>query len=211
MAGYFHNNNENRTIYIEFPGAAFYKEPWREATQEEIDGYLLGQAKSTKISALKSDLSAFVTQGYEYSGTIVLPAWSDATTYSNGEVVCGSDSNNYTSIADDNLNHDPVSSPKYWELFKPVFKITDCAILNIDAHKLLSDADPNKHKFFDSCNSTSPRHEIDFGDAAGWNAFAETITTEQNRVMRKYNQYRIDISLCKTVAQVEAITIDFSA
>ena len=37
-----------------------------------------------------------------------------ATTYSKGAKVLGSDGNMYHSIADTNLNHDPVSSPTYW-------------------------------------------------------------------------------------------------
>lgn len=51
---------------------------------------------------------------------------------------------------------------------------------------------------------------VDFVDSAGFTAFADSIRVEKDRVMKKYNAYKVEIRGCATIADINAITIDFS-
>ena len=55
---------------------------------------------------------------YLISGTISASAWSGATTYAAGNVVKrsnGTATDEYISVVAGNLNHDPLTSPTYWQ------------------------------------------------------------------------------------------------
>lgn len=193
-----------------FSGPVVFKTPWREATQGEIDAYLLPRAKDLKITELKGDLNNFLIAGYQYDGNITCPTWVTETTYVIKELVVGSDSINYKSLADDNTGHDPISSPSWWEEFEPVFKMDNAAMVNITAKCKLDSGAPDRYKFYAKGDDSGFRHQIDFNNVTDWEDFVEAIALEEDRVMRKYNDYRTQIAECQTVAAVEAITIDFT-
>jgi len=50
-----------------------------------------------------------------------------------------------------------------------------------------------------------------FTDNAGFDPFAQNITAEEDRIMVIYNNYRLEIKDCTTVAEVDAINISFTA
>ena len=195
----------------EYPGDPTFRSPWREATQEEIDADALEKAKGDKVNELLSARDAFLDTGYEYQGEIVCPAWNEETAYSLDDLVQASDEKNYHSLAGDNLAHDPISSPEYWEEFLPAFKMNDATLLNVDSKCKLDPLSPDRYKFYCKCEPDGHRHLIDFGDAEKWPAFVKPFLAEQDRVMRKYNDYRNLITACSTVAEVDEITIDFDA
>lgn len=185
---------------------------WRESTQEEIDAYLLDKAKGNKLAELKSDFAAFQEAGYEYTGTIVCDNWSDATTYEKYALVWDvATSLNYESLQDDNLDNAPETSPEYWQVFNPTFKTDQCCMINLSVQDGVDEAEENKYKYFDCPDSNDVRREINFDDATNWLAFTKAIRKEEDRIMKKYNNYRSEIAKCSTAAEVEAISIDFSA
>jgi len=206
---YLTNESTGQTVEFGIFGAG--APGWRPSTQEEIDAYLLSEAKSAKVQELLSEREAFLVAGYEYQGAIVCPAWDGETTYNIDALVQGSDAKNYHSLVADNLNHDPVSSPEYWEEFFPAFKMDDVTVLNIDSKCKLESTAVNRYKFYCKCEVDGHRHQINFGDSEKWSVFVKSFLSEQDRVMRKYNDYRNQIAACATVAEVEAVVIDFNA
>lgn len=175
---------------------------WSEATQEEIDAYLLEQAKTDKIEELTTDLSAFQLAGYEYTGDITCAAWSSATTYDLHDLVLATDTKNYRSIQDSNLDHEPPNAT-WWEEFKPDFKTDNCCMVDLPT--------VTDYEFYCKAQSDGFRIKVDFGNSTNWDAFVVAIYAERDRIMKKYNDYQTQIAECTTVAQVNAITIDFSA
>jgi len=69
----------------------------------------------------------------------------------------------------------------------------------------LDAADPNAYTFRDI---DSVPH--DFETQEGWNAFKQAMQTERNRIMVYYIAKKVEINACSTVAEVEAVVIDFS-
>ena len=187
----------------------FSAAPWRAATQDEIDEYLLDTAKNSKIEILKENRDAFLDAGFIYWGIISCPTWDDSTSYSKNDLVAASGVN-YRSVADKNLNHEPASYPEWWFVFEPVFRIDFATLLNVDAKCRLNPSVPSAYKFFDKSDALGNRRQIDFGDAAGWSDFVESFLAEEDRVMRKYNDYRNKIADCSTVEELNAIVIDFN-
>lgn len=57
------------------------------------------------------------------SVTEIQPAWSNATTYSDGQIVSYLDFGIYESLQDSNLNNPPDSSPLYWLRLGPTNKL----------------------------------------------------------------------------------------
>jgi len=68
----------------------------------------------------------------------------------------------------------------------------------------------NKSKFYDKGTLTITRIFHDFVDDTGFDAFVDAINEEEERIMEKYNEYRVEINEATTVPAVDAITIDFS-
>lgn len=187
---------------------AFFQIPWRAATQEEIDADLSATAKTAKIQVLKTDRDTFLDAGYLYPGPIFFPAWSDSETYSKNAWVTSA-SVNYRSLADDNLNNDPPSSSDWWNVFFPVFRMDPSTLLNVDAKCRLNSGWADAFKFYEKSDSSGYRCQIDFGDAGNWTLFVEAFLAEEDRVMVKYNDYRNQIADCVTIAEVNAIIINF--
>jgi hypothetical protein len=178
------------------------QEGWSEATQEEIDAFLLAQAKTTKIDELKEDLKNFCDNGYAYTGDIVCAAYDSEITYALNALVLGSDSKNYISLQADNTGHDPTSSPEWWEEFIPEFKTDDCCMINLTT--------VTDNEYYTKRTDDLIKHKINFGDSTNWDAFVTAMHTEKDRIMKKYQEYDIEINNCSTVAAVDAIVIDFS-
>jgi len=181
---------------------------WSEATQEEIDGYLLQQAKDVKNSELRAAFDAFLAAGYEYTDAIICDGWVEETTYSEKELVDVSDVY-YRSLVNDNQGNAPASSPEEWEVFVPVFNLDDCSILCMNTQNTLSAEVADRYKFYCAPDADNYRNQIDFGGQIQFDTFAPGYLTEKIRVMNKYNYYYGAIMLCLTVEAVEAIEIDF--
>jgi|GEM_PF-5015239 len=65
---------------------------------------------------------------------------------------------------------------------------------------------PNRFKF---CTVDNEPH--DFETDGAFRTFADALMEENDRIMfEKYNPYKAQINACQTVAEVEAITIDFA-
>ena len=193
----------------DFPGEPVYKKPWRSATQEELDDYLLAQAKTKKVAALKDDLDEFMSAGLQYMGDIVCAAWDSEMTYALHDLVLATDSKNYQSLQNSNLNNDPVSSPGDWAEFTPLFRTDDEVMINLGVKKGSSSGSANRYKYYSVQESDGFRHFIDFGSNPDWTAFSEVLSDEKNRIMVKYNNYRTQIAMCADVAAVDALVIDF--
>ncbi len=183
---------------------------WRTATDAEIQFHHLTKAKDSKILELKRKQTEFTDSGILYTGAIVVSAWDSETTYPRNVLVRATDSEIYRSLQADNLDHEPIESSDWWNLFFPVFRLDAATVMNIDANSHMSVDNPNRYKFYSKSDPDGFRVEIDFGDATNWDAFVEIFTDERDRVMKKYNAYRSQIALCATVAEVDAIVIDFS-
>jgi len=93
-----------------------------------------------------------------------------------------------------------------------LFQVDFQTLGDIVSKNLIPVDDPDRYKFYDNPPEASqiPRKQIDFVDAAGWSAFVLALSVEYDRIMKKYNAYREQIDQCSTVAEVEAIIIDFS-
>lgn len=86
------------------------------------------------------------------------------------------------------------------------YPLTDRTTDNIQLKNTCSLSMPDRFKFCDNANVL-----VDFTDAGGFIAFVEAVLAEKDRVMVKYNAYKIQIAACITVAEVENIIIDFLA
>lgn len=174
---------------------------WEEALQADIDLYLLNKAKEAKIFELKDKLHIFRTAGYEYSGIIICDVWSNQESYSMHALVSAVDQKNYKSLINDNLGNDPIISPERWEEFKPEFRVDEKTIINLGT---VSD-----YEFFTKSENDGYRHRINFGSEVNWNNFKDVLMSEEDRLMKKYNQYRADIAVCTTQQEIDDIIIDF--
>jgi len=132
------------------------QEGWTELTQEELDAYLLEEAKKAKVEELDLDFSAFECGGHVYDG------------------------NTYC------LKKDGI----------------DNIVTVVNG---LDPADPNAYTFRD-INGVAH----DFETQEAWDAFKLDMITERNRVMVYYIAKKTEINACQTIAEVEAIVIDFS-
>jgi len=72
----------------------------------------------------------------------------------------------------------------------------------------------------DACNSSIPDRYCfctvagvshDFGDEEAFLVFKKALLGERNRIVRKYIAYKVKINACSTVAEIDDITINFSA
>ena len=188
-----------------------YQQGWSPAgpedpplPQPEIDAYLLEIAREEKEFELKRKLSDFQLAGNEYLGDIFCAEWTAVDTYMKDDLVLASDGKNYKSLKADNLDHEPPDA-EWWAEFCPVFKTDDRTTLNILLQSSRASEAAERYLFRDK-----DRIKIDFADDAKWDAFAADMNDEKNRIMAKYNDYCEEIKLCSTVAEVEAISIDFS-
>ncbi len=77
---------------------------------------------------------------------------------------------------------------------------------NIKTVQDLSASNPDRYKFCDITHALR-----DFVDEAGYIVFKDAILDEYDRIMKKYNAYRVQIDACLTIEEVDAITVDFSS
>lgn len=192
---------------IETGGIGVFANPqegWIDATPEEIAAFLLEQAKEKKLVELRSCLDDFQNAGYMYTGSILCEPWVLTTTYQRKDLVFGADMINYISLKSDNVDNEPPAA-EWWSPYQPVFKTNDKTTENVILKDKLPPAAPERYIF-----SAKDNIPINFEDGPQWTAFVEVILQEKDRVMRKYVNYGEQIDLCETVAEIEAITFDFS-
>lgn len=206
----YYTNETNESVGVFDANTHTAPPGWRESTQSEIDAYLLNQAKSLKVEELNESIDEFRSGGYEYSREIFCPAYASETSYTIHDLVLGSDSKNYESLQSDNQDNDPISSPTFWSEYKPIFKTNDKTMLNILVKCSLKVTAPDRYKFYTKKQTDETKHFIDFEDNTKWTNFVAEIQEEEDRVMKKYNAYGIQIAGCSKVAEVNAINIDFS-
>jgi len=205
-------NDEEKIIPFSFNlGKVFYDAPWQIATEEQQTAFLVTNAKTEKIAESKAVRDTFLYAGYQYDGIIFCETWSKAIAYSENALVEASDGKNYRSLADNNLGFDPASYPEYWEQYEPKFRMTSDVLLNLKVKCLVDPVSSARYKFYAKSFPDGSRAQIDFGDNTGWTTFLKYITTEEDRVMREYNDYRTQIAKCASVGAVEAIVIDYSS
>lgn len=68
MTEYLRNTETELLIENENLGKSFVPPLWVDATQEEVDAYLLEQAKFKKIGELNVSLGEYLNAGYNYDG-----------------------------------------------------------------------------------------------------------------------------------------------
>lgn len=169
MTQYIHNTETEITLYEEngewgaryvdstgsFPGVDTFKAPWREATQEEIDAYLLEQAQKAKTAELIEKFGDCEQVGFEYQGN----------------TFCGKQD----------------------------------GVVNVDIVDGLPAGDPNEFTFRDIGGVV-----VDFETQEAWDLFKEEMHKRRNNVMVYYVEKKTEIADAATVAEVEAIVIDFT-
>lgn len=156
MADYLRNTSTEELIKNVNLGRWFKPPLWVDATQSEIDAYLLIGAKAAKLIESDNDLATFRALGFVYTG------W----TFSLGAM---------SAMYAKNKND-------------------------------LGSGGVNKYKFYDVGGI-----QRDFTDAPGFQGFSDGICDEDERLMELFNNYIGQIAACTTVAEVDAITIDYSA
>jgi len=90
------------------------------------------------------------------------------------------------------------------------FLLNDKTTENIRLKFRCSAANPDRYKFYDFTEDPKDAVLVNFTDLAGFTTFSEAVQDEKDRVMVKYNAYKVQIAACVTVAEVNAIVIDFS-
>ncbi len=68
----------------------------------------------------------------------------------------------------------------------------------------------SKYKFWDKGTTETARVERHFIDTSGFGVFTSAINEEEERLMKLYNSYRADITAAATIAEVDAIIINYS-
>ena len=150
---YFKNDETDFTATF---GSNVCPEGWSTPTQEEIDAYLLQQAKNDKLATLRSDLYNFEMLGIVY--------------------------NNWT---------------------------FDLHMIGVENVEMVNEAPlsmEDRYKYFDKGKT-----QRDFSNESGFSAFKDAVVVERNRIMVKLNGYEASIQAASTIAEINAITIDFSA
>lgn len=181
--------------------------PYRISIQAEIDSLLLEKSKSSKLTELIGKRDALLANGITYTGAIVVDVWDINVEYHKHALVKDSNGDIYKSLESGNIGNDPATSP-VWNFFQPVFTMTTCCMTNLTVKSGLNGA-PNRYKFFTKTEADGYRHFIDFGNLEEWNSFVLAVRSEENRIMEKYCAYASSIAICTTVAEVDAIVINF--
>ena len=86
------------------------------------------------------------------------------------------------------------------------FAFNDAGITNLNLIDACSPTMPGRYTFCDINNVA-----IDFQDEAQFLEFKQYIFAEKDRVMKKFNGYKVSIRLCENIECVDDIVIDFSA
>jgi hypothetical protein len=131
MANYLINTETSEIIYSEtgiwgadyiepggeFPGTDIFKSPWQPATQEEIDAYLLSEAKNSKLNELDNAFTVYEDGGYAYDGNTYCLKQSSLNNVLIVDGLDSSDQNAYTFRNVDGMVHD-FENQTGWDAFK---------------------------------------------------------------------------------------------
>lgn len=203
---------------------------WRDSTQEEIDFFLLAQAKSNKIAVLDTAKSNFCETGFLYSGDYFpLPSESikdilvkdNLLSYESDDVSAMAATSAYIlpAGAGQTIKTNPGQLITVSGFttggnngVKTVYQL-DGDFIVID--ETLTDeavgddiviCDANRFIYHDVDDV-----QVDFATKAAWDTFFSAIMGENDRIMIYDCTTKKSINDCTTVGQVDAITIDFSA
>ena len=158
--------------------------------------------KAEKIEELKNKLDLFAEQGFKYQGE----PWNAGFDYPAWVIVKASDENLYRGLQDSNLDHDPVSSPAWWERYDPVFLLSEDVISNVLLKDNCSQIMPDRYHFYDNEYTL-----INFVGSTEFIKFKQNFFAERDRIMIKYNKYKLQIKKCEDIQCIDDIQIDFSA
>jgi len=84
------------------------------------------------------------------------------------------------------------------------FRLIEQVLSNLTRKKCMSASNPHRFVFFDDKNQ-----EVNFGNQASWQNFEEAIVDEQDRVMRKYNEYKEQIENMTDIEAIKNLVITF--
>jgi hypothetical protein len=201
---------------------------WSTPTQEEIDAYLLARAKVEKIKTLGSDRQAFCDAGLLYSGNTF--RLSDESTqnivlkdniagYQSDNVSVMNSTSSYILPAGHGLKvvagqtvyvsgftEAANNGAKTVYSLEGDFLVVDETLTDEAVGDLITISNEERYKYYDA-----DEVQIDFTDNTGWDYFFAAMTNEKDRIMRYYCATKKAINDCTTVAQVDAIVIDFAA
>lgn len=162
----------------------------------------LKNKKAEKVKELKEKLELFAEQGYQYQGE----SWNEGFDYPAWVIVRASDENLYRGLQDSNLGNNPVTSPEWWERYDSVFLLTEDVISNILLKDNCSQIMPDRYHFYDDKYTL-----INFVGSTEFDKFKQDLFGERDRIMVKFNKYKLQIEKCEDIQCVEDIQIDFSA
>lgn len=230
MSEYLINGDTGEfVLYSTDLGSVYFSAPWRDATQEEIDAYLLVGAKVAKIDTLKTAKQSFCDAGLAYSGDdyplsnesaqdIILK--QNLLSYESDDVsVMGSTQayilpagHGIKMISDGQIitvsGYDEAANngDKTVASFEGDFVVVDEAVVDEAVGDDVVISSYSRYKYHDTDDV-----QHDFVNDAGWNSFSNAIMVERDRIMRYDCDKKREINDCTTVAAVDAVTIDFSA
>lgn len=195
----YYKNNETESIgyFSHDPGAG-----WTELTEIELEEFELQRAKDEKIGELKNALISFTEQGYKYQGE----PWNEGFDYPAWVIIRASDEALYRGLQNSNLGNNPVSSPSWWERYDPVFLLTEDVVSNVLLKDNCSQIMPDRYHFYDDRYTL-----INFVGSTEFVKFKQDLFGERDRVMVKFNKYKLQIEKCENIQCVEDIQINFSA
>lgn len=222
---YYYKNNINGTI------ALFNRRPlsgWTELTEEELDAFLLVQAKIAKLEMLESAKSTFYDAGYPYSGD-TYPLDNEAAqdillkqnllSYMSGNVSAMASTNAYILPAGHGIKMISGGQIITVSGFTESANNGDKTVYSLEGDFIVVDENLADEVVGDdiviSSYSRYKYHDIsdvqhDFINDAGWNGFSNAIMVERDRIMWYDCTKRKEISDAADMETLDAITIDFS-
>jgi hypothetical protein len=204
------------------------QEGWSTPTQEEIDAYLLTNAKLAKLEVLELAKFTFCKTGFPYVevnfslldesiNNILLQ--NNLLSYNSSDVSVTAATNLYTLPTGHGLifvvnqlievagfteaanNGVKIVASFSGDLLTVQESLTDEA-----AGDAISISNVDRYKYYDTVNI-----QQSFADSTGWNAFFNAIMPEKNRIMNYYYSKKKEIADAANMTALDAITIDFSA
>lgn len=229
MAEYLINDTTGALIpFSNNLGSIYFQTPWRDATQPEIDAFLLANAKIVKVEELDQAKINFCDAGLLYSGDTFSLSDNSTQNMVLKNNVLGYESNSVSVLAATKSYNLPQGHGLGFNPGQTVYVLgfTDAANNGAktvdhleDNYLLVTDTLADEAAGDDISISNDERYkyydvdevQVDFSDGAGWNDFFAAMMNEKDRIMRYYCTTKKQIADCTTVAQVDAITIDFAA
>jgi hypothetical protein len=227
-AEYLRNTDTDYLIKNENLGKSFCPPLWVGATQQEIDAYLLVNAKVSKNIALNVAREAFCAAGFLYSGDTF--STSDGST---GNMLL---KDHLLSFESNNVNADNTGASHYGlppghglaaadgQLIA-VSGFTEGAnngnktVVSLEGDFLMVDGLVDEDAGDNICIACVNRYEyydiddvqVDFVNETAWRGFFNAIITEKDRIMRYYCATKKEIKDAADMTTLNAITINFSA